>query len=417
MTLELTQDQTGPELRSQGSDGSSKNTEPLTTHSNDDRTPDVGSDFSNEEEDQVHVREINEKSTPSGRIYEEIAEKSVGEKENVVTFSRADAGQNGDPANSNTSTDADSGREGDAKPCDKDGYRSSCFADPKNLPLIAVRDIAIERLDAYGNLIVQIFNKRPCYAIYVGRDKNNKESVHVHLSDNQDRADEQIDRLIELNCLRAKLEYLTAGLKARNYYNKQTAVALQAALERESCDQAKTHLQLLVKNATEERACLGRQFYMISAGVVAAVLASILMGIGGNLTGGATQTGMLLLSSGAGALGAVLSIFIALRNRTVAPDQDWKTNIIDGAARIGIGVISAFALHLLLTSDFLSNSIASGLSLPGKGAGEAVSGIAWKSALLIGFAGGFLERLVPDLLEKSHPPATPSEKAKTTDPL
>jgi hypothetical protein len=37
--------------------------------------------------------------------------------------------------------------------------------------------------------------------------------------------------------------------------------------------------------------------------------------------------------------------------------------------------------------------------------------------LLIGFAGGFLERLVPDLLEKSHPPTAPSEKAKTTDPL
>jgi hypothetical protein len=389
----------------------------LTPHPNDDQTLVVGSELSNEVEDQVHVKELNDKSTPSWRTSEAKADPITEEKENVINFSRADAGQSDDPANSDAGTGADFGREGDAKPCDKDGYRSSCLVDPKNPPLIAVKDIAIEKPDVYGNLIVQMFNKRPCYAIYVGRDKNKKESVHVHLSDNQDRADEQIDRLIELNCLRAKLEYLTAGLKARNYYNKQTAVALQAALERDSCDQAKAHLQLLVKNATEERACLGRQIYMISAGAVAAVLALILMGIGGNLTGGATQTGMLLLSSGAGALGAVLSIFIALRNRTVAPDQDWQTNIIDGAARIGIGVISAFALHLLLTSDFLSNSIANGLSLSGKGAGEAVSGIAWKSALLIGFAGGFLERLVPDLLEKSHPPTAPSEKAKTTDPL
>ena len=174
-----------------------------------------------------------------------------------------------------------------------------------------------------------------------------------------------------------------------------------------------------MKNATEERACLGRQFYMISAGAVAAVLALILMGIGGNLTGGATQTGMLLLSSGAGALGAVLSIFIALRNRTVAPDQDWQTNIIDGAARIGIGVISAFALHLLLTSGFLTNAIAGGFTLTENGAGT--TGVSIKSRLEIRFAGricrGFLERMVPDLLEKSRPPVGPSEKAKTTDPF
>jgi hypothetical protein len=190
-------------------------------------------------------------------------------------------------------------------------------------------------------------------------------------------------------------------------------------LERKSRDQAKEHLQLLVKNATEERACLGRQFYMMSAGGVAAVLALILIGAGSNLTGGAQQTGMLLLSSGAGALGAVLSIFIALRNRTVAPDQDWQTNIIDGAARIGIGVISAFALHLLLTSGFLTNAIAGGFTLTDNGAGTTgvLSNLGWKSALLVGFAGGFLERMVPDLLEKSRPPVGPSEKAKTTDPL
>jgi hypothetical protein len=158
---------------------------------------------------------------------------------------------------------------------------------------------------------------------------------------------------------------------------------------------------------------------MISAGGVAAALALILIGAGSNLTGGAQQTGMLLLSSGAGALGAVLSIFIALRNRTVAPDQDWQTNIIDGAARIGIGVISAFALHLLLTSGFLTNAIAGGFTLTENGAGTTgvLSNLGWKSALLVGFAGGFLERMVPDLLEKSRPPVGPSEKAKTTDPL
>jgi hypothetical protein len=417
MTLDLIQRNTGSGKISEDVGGDSASHESPASHSDDDENSETASEIPNKGSPIVQIAKADENLPADGKtpdVDTTTGLKSENKGDNVTLL---DAVKSEDRARMDAATGADLHHDGDAKPCDKDGYRNPCLADPKNPPLLPVKEIVVEKPDVYGNTIIQIFNKRPCYAIYVARDKKSKESVHVHLSDNQDRADEQIDRLIELNCLRAKLEYLTAGLKARNYYNKQTAVALQAALERDSCDQAKEHLQLLVKNATEERACLGRQFYMISAGAVAAVLALILMGIGGNLTGGATQTGMLLLSSGAGALGAVLSIFIALRNRTVAPDQDWQTNIIDGAARIGIGVISAFALHLLLTSDFLSNSIASGLSLTGNGAVGTVSAIAWKSALLIGFAGGFLERLVPDLLEKSHPPTAPSEKAKTTDPL
>jgi hypothetical protein len=307
MTLDLIQRNTGSGKISEDLGGGSARHESSASHSDDDENSETEAEIPDKENSTVKIEKPDDNPPADGKTPDVDTTTGLINDNNDDNITRPDAGRSEDRARVDAATAADLHRDGDSKPCNKDAYRSHCLADPKNPPLLPVKEIAVEKLDVYGNTIIQIFNKRPCYAIYVARDKKSKESVHVHLSDNQDRADEQIDRLIELNCLRAKLEYLTAGLKARNYYNKQTAVALQAALERDSCDHAKEHLQLLVKNATEERACLGRQFYMISAGAVAAVLALILMGIGGNLTGGATQTGMLLLSSGAGALGAVLS--------------------------------------------------------------------------------------------------------------
>ena len=79
----------------------------------------------------------------------------------------------------------------------------------------------------------------------------------------------------------------------------------------------------------------------------------------------------------------------------------------DGVLRVGIGIIAGFALHLILTTGFL-NMVAAGT--------VAIKGTAgWKGALLVGFAAGFLERLVPDLLEKQQG-SDSTQKSKTTDP-
>jgi hypothetical protein len=91
-----------------------------------------------------------------------------------------------------------------------------------------------------------------------------------------------------------------------------------------------------------------------------------------------------------GATGALLSVAIGIRNRTVALDGDPSGNRMEATVRITIGVISAAVLYLLFTEKFFS--------LFGLAADKADD---LRAPLLIGFAGGFLERLVPDLLEKS----------------
>jgi len=99
------------------------------------------------------------------------------------------------------------------------------------------------------------------------------------------------------------------------------------------------------------------------------------------------------LAGQAGLVGAMFSIALAIRNRTVALDTDLLDNVTDGTLRLLIGVISAAVLLLFLGCGIL----------PSIKVGEATIGgstLSWQMVLVIGFLGGFLERLVPDLLEK-----------------
>jgi len=109
---------------------------------------------------------------------------------------------------------------------------------------------------------------------------------------------------------------------------------------------------------------------------------------------------LVLLATGAGAIGVLLSIAIAIRGRTIVIDGNRQTNIIDAALRVLIGAISAAVLFLLLDSGALADIQIGAAKIAGKSP-------SWQATLLVGFAAGFFERLVPDLLEKAGPPQGP----------
>jgi hypothetical protein len=89
-------------------------------------------------------------------------------------------------------------------------------------------------------------------------------------------------------------------------------------------------------------------------------------------------------------IGAIFSIALAIRGRTVALDTERLDNVTDGVLRLSIGVISAGVLLLLLASGMLPSLMIGDTKVTG-------SGLTWQTVLA-----GFLERLVPDLLEKKN---------------
>jgi len=92
-------------------------------------------------------------------------------------------------------------------------------------------------------------------------------------------------------------------------------------------------------------------------------------------------------------VGAAFSIALAIKSRTAALDTELLANATDGVLRLSIGVICAGVLALLAACNVLRLTIGD-INFTGR-APET------QTVLIIGFLPGFLERLVPDLLEKA----------------
>jgi len=252
--------------------------------------------------------------------------------------------------------------------------------------------------DSGGERIDCVYFKRKDYAIY---RRGTPPQVVVAYSDDDVVADQQIAAISTLLPLRDHLVYLIDNLPpmSQESYRAQMADALRLGLEKQVTT-AQALLSEAVAGALAAQGRRGRLVYLQWTGIAIAP-ALILILIGGSYVPNQAGVHLLLMSAGAGAIGAVLSIAIGIRARTVAIEGDWKSNAMDAAVRIAIGMISAAVLFLLLNSGVVANVNAGGVPLTG-------ADIGWQVALVVGFAAGFLERLVPDLLEKSAPPAKPT---------
>jgi hypothetical protein len=212
----------------------------------------------------------------------------------------------------------------------------------------------------------------------------------VHFADDAATASEQRKNLAGLAGLRARLALLTGDLgRGQAYYDGQIVQALQFGLDGRT-EQADEILNKTVAEAESERACRGRIQYLLY-GLATAGVFLVILGIGYATVSFAKPANNLWLAAIGGAVGAVLSMSIAIRSRTVALDLDRDANIADGALRILVGIISAGVLILLMATNIV----------PSLNAGEgALTGdrATWETILLIGFVAGFLERLLPDIL-------------------
>ena len=265
---------------------------------------------------------------------------------------------------------------------------------PSQPPVIekapSLKDIQVRTRDDRGVLITCVYAvEGDIYAIYQAGE------VMVHFADDPAKAQAQRKSILPISSARAEINALAEGLAHREVYDRQLAYALQLALDGDM-DGAKTTIAAAKTIVLERRAARGRFQYLNLSFGAAAVMIGLLFLASRLFPFHQTSSNLLWLAGEAGLVGAAFSIALAIRNRTVAPDTYPLDNLTDATLRLVIGVISAGVLLLLFTSGIM----------PRIKIGDANFGgdtLTWQMVLVIGFLGGFMERLVPDLWEKRNP--------------
>jgi hypothetical protein len=263
---------------------------------------------------------------------------------------------------------------------------------------LRVSDIFVGSEDENGEKIDKVYASRESYAIYRADNE-----VRVQYADDSKLKDTQFQNVTAVSADHQELDYLTRGLEGRRYYLGQIAVALQIAVENGEVAQklcsARAVLGRAISAAAEERARIGRRLYlryatMFALGIAAVLLLCAVVALQLPYTAPVAD---LPAATGSGALGALFSIAIALRGRTVAPDHDVEANRSDALLRVMVGALSGGALILFLRSGILAMNLGD--------ASVATGGLeeTWRAILTFGFLAGFSERLVPDLLERKTP--------------
>jgi hypothetical protein len=269
---------------------------------------------------------------------------------------------------------------------------------------LKVQDVQIDRLDCGGRKIRYIYASLPGqYAIY----KAEKSDVLVHFSDDPNSASAQRKNIAPLGPDRAELNSLLVRLpgRGRGVFDHKLAHFLLLALNGD-LEGAKTGLSAAISGVLTQREAAGRVQYLTWSYGAAAVMLGLLF-VGSEFYRFDQPSNNLWLAGKAGLVGAAFSIALAVRGRaSVALDIEFTTNLMDGTLRLLIGVVSAGVLLMLLASGILPVIKVGDATLSG-------TGLTWQTVLVIGFVAGFLERLVPDLLEKKNTQEPPDRPPRT----
>lgn len=296
-------------------------------------------------------------------------------------------------------------------PRDEVAQRRSSAADHGRA--FKVEDIKKGEVDARDATIEHIYALRSeGYAIYKAGD------VWVQYADAEKTERKQRARVLVVGEARADLTTLLSGWpdERRRPYDCKIAVALQLLLDQD--DEGDSAREMAARkimegardDARNERAVAGRLQYLCVVLLGCLLLGALLWGlmsVSAPLSDveTASKTAKLLLAGQAGLLGAAFSVVLAVKARTVALDTHPRGNLLDGSLRLVIGAVSGGLLLLLLGSD-----LASQVHFADKPLSIAVGG--WEGVVIIGFIAGFVERMVPDLLNKAQqqPAGAPTPK-------
>ncbi|UIK00390.1 DUF4407 domain-containing protein [Rhizobium leguminosarum] len=270
-----------------------------------------------------------------------------------------------------------------------------------------VASIVVGEKDYTGLPITAVYSKvSNVYAVYC-----NPERVMVQFADDAELGSKQRLALAHLAPLRGEINGIIDGWRKSQWpwpwsdtskakrYDRRTADAMVVALQGDQMS-AEALLRAVKVDLVEERTSIGRSSYIIYATICSILIFSVFALLSrGERIDDKTAFGVLTaedswwLATGIGCLGAMFSIAIGIRDRTIHTDLRTRDNIVDATLRIIIGAISAVVLLALFKSKIISFAI-----------GENKFDIAAKGpemvhfAFIVAFLAGFSERLVGDYL-------------------
>lgn len=245
-----------------------------------------------------------------------------------------------------------------------------------------------------------------------------REGVQAQLSANQQTRAKQLKNLLPLGTDRAKLRALLSGWPRRESYDSSIATALQLALDGdgdgEAVRQALATLNDAKQGIASEREVAGRAQWATFA-VFFGVVGFFLLGLARHNV--FPHIGYFWLGTQAGVLGAMFSIAWGISKRTVAPSTNARGNLTDSVLRLLIGAISGGTVVLLFQTGLVPTLHTA--------TGDVDATKSMQFVVLLGILAGFVERLVPGLLDSESdriagkggtPPATPAAPAAPARP-
>lgn len=264
--------------------------------------------------------------------------------------------------------------------------------------------------DSTGANIRTVYAKVvPIYAIY-----RTPERVMIQYADDPALGSEQRQSVAPISGVRGEINGMLDELRASadlrkharaDIIDRRVADALYLLLQGYA-DTAAASLAAIKEELAQERASWARFQYLFWAvgATVLAILVTIF--VTSDLyeriftTKLSPTENTLWLAAGAGAVGALFSIAIAIRKREIKAELIARDNIADAVLRILVAVIAAPLLISLMKSGVAALTIG-GASLS-RTEGDPLL------VVIAGFLAGFIERLLPDLLEATalvKPPA------------
>jgi hypothetical protein len=256
-------------------------------------------------------------------------------------------------------------------------------------------DLVEGKEDKLGHVVEEILWIGQCYAIYCS-----KTGMHVQFSDSTDEEAEQRSRFTEISPEICELRYLTPQMHSTrkfglnrhgpSLYDHNIAQAMMLVMEKKVEDGkqlAQQTLKMAVQRATNDNTVRYLRAAVLFGMLAVAVCCAMLY----FRHPSASELRNLVVAAMSGAIGAMLSVASRLQAFQLQPCNQSNMNYWMSVTRIAIGLVAGSIL-LLLSHTIFSEAMR-----------NVVMGTNgdWQGIVVLGLIGGFAERLVPNLLQRT----------------